>query len=99
MGVPTLTLAGDVLAQRLGAARMAAAGLPEFIAESDDEYVARACAWARRPQDLARLRGELRARMQDNAARQPAELAHALGARLREMWQRWCAGREPERLA
>jgi predicted O-linked N-acetylglucosamine transferase (SPINDLY family) len=99
MGVPTLTLAGDVLAQRLGAARMAAAGLPGFIAESADEYVARAREWARRPQDLARLRGELRARMQDNAARQPAELAHALGARLREMWQRWCAGLEPERLA
>ncbi len=92
MGVPTLTFAGDSLAQRLGATRMAAAGLDAFIAESDAAYVDLAVAWAGRPAELARIRSELRSRMEEKSRSQPLQLTRALEQRLREMWQRWCAG-------
>jgi len=98
MGVPTLTFAGDSMAQRLGATRMAAAGLDAFVAESEDAYVSLAVAWANKPEELARIRSELRARMEATARVQPAVLTRALEQRLREMWQRWCAGIKPGHL-
>ena len=98
MGVPTLTLAGNSLIQRLGASRMAAARLEAFIAESEDDYVDRAVDWSRRPADLARIRAGLREQVQASATAQTTELARALEVRLREMWRRWCAGLTPERL-
>jgi protein O-GlcNAc transferase len=98
MGVPTLTLAGNSLIQRLGASRMAAARLEAFVAESEDDYVDRAVAWSGRPAELARLRAGLREQMQANTISQATELARALEGRLREMWRRWCAGLAPERL-
>jgi predicted O-linked N-acetylglucosamine transferase (SPINDLY family) len=98
MGVPTLTLAGNSLIQRLGASRMAAARLEAFIAESEDDYVDRAVDWSGRPAELARLRAGLREQMQANTSFQATALARALEGRLREMWRRWCAGLGPERL-
>ena len=98
MGVPTLTLAGTSLMQRLGASRMAAAQLEGFIAESEGDYVDRAVHWSGRPAELARIRAGLREQMQTNTIAQAAELARALESRLREMWRRWCAGLAPERL-
>ena len=98
MGVPTLTLAGNSLIQRLGASRMAAARLEVFIAESEDDYVDRAVDWSRRSAELARIRAGLREHMQASVVAQANELARALEGRLREMWRRWCAGLAPERL-
>lgn len=98
MGVPTLSLAGPSMAQRLGATRMIAAGLDAFVAESEDAYVDLAVEWSNKPEELARLRGDLRRRMDEAAGIQPARLTRALEQRLREMWKRWCAGSAPERL-
>jgi protein O-GlcNAc transferase len=91
MGVPTLTLAGESLPARLGAATMAAAGLNAFIAESAAEYVEIATQWATRPNDLQHIRLSLRNRLEEQQ-QLPAQVARALEARLRQMWQRWCAG-------
>lgn len=52
MGVPTITLAGDRLISRQGASLMAAAGLPDWIATSEAEYMAKAIAFSN---DLSRL--------------------------------------------
>src|SRR5690606_17812517 len=46
MGVPTLTLAGRSVPARTGAAILGSMGLPEFIAESREDYVAKAVQWA-----------------------------------------------------
>lgn len=96
MGVPTVTLAGDKFVQRLAASRMAQAGLDEFVAGSEGEYLALAARWSRQPAALARLRAELRGTMERHTREQPARLARALESRLRQMWQRWCAGLPPE---
>ena len=98
MGVPTLTLAGDSMAQRLGAGRMHAAGLDGFIAGSDDEFVDLAVDWCRRRDELALIRSGLRERMEGLSAAQSTQLTRALEQRLREMWRRWCDGLAPERL-
>jgi protein O-GlcNAc transferase len=92
MGVPTLTLAGESLPARLGAAAMGAAGLNEFVAASAAEYVEIATQWAARPEALQHIRLSLRSRLESDRQRVPAEVARALELRLRQMWQRWCAG-------
>jgi predicted O-linked N-acetylglucosamine transferase (SPINDLY family) len=92
MGVPTLTLAGQSLPARLGAATMAAAGLDAFVAESVADYVAIATEFASRPDELQHIRLSLRSRLEEDQHRVPAQVARALELRLRQMWQRWCAG-------
>jgi protein O-GlcNAc transferase len=92
MGVPTLTLAGGSLPARLGASTMAAAGLNEFVAESEAEYVEIATQYATRHDELQHIRLTLRSRLEEDQKRVPAEVARALELRLRQMWQRWCAG-------
>jgi len=95
MGVPTVTLAGESLAARLGAATMSAAGLVAFVAGSKAEYAAIAAQAAARPEGLSRIRASLRNRLELQNERVPAEVARALESRLRQMWQRWCAGLAP----
>ncbi len=95
MGVPTLTLAGQSLAARLGAGAMAAAGLQQFVAESAEQYVAIAVRAAERPDLLQAVRMELRNRLERDRVQVPAVVARALALRLRQMWQRWCAGLSP----
>ena len=47
MGVPVITLAGNVHAARVGASLMSHVGLPDLIATTPDDYVAKAAALAR----------------------------------------------------
>ncbi len=63
MGVPVITRPGDTMASRWTASMLRAVGLDEFIAKSDDEYVAIACRWLEKPDSLAALRQTLRARV------------------------------------
>ncbi len=95
MGVPTLTLAGDSLVARLGTAAMSAAGLDRFVAGSAPQYVEIAVRTAAQPDELQRLRYSLRNRLEEDRHRVPAQVARALEVRLRQMWQRWCAGLAP----
>jgi len=92
MGVPTLTLAGESLPARLGAATMVAAGLHAFVAESAAEYVEIATQYATRSVELQHIRLSLRSRLEEDQQRVPAQVARALELRLRQMWQLWCAG-------
>lgn len=63
MGVPVVTLAGVVHAQRVGVSLLSAAGLPELIAPDEDAYVRIAADLAGDPPHLAALRRDLRARV------------------------------------
>lgn len=98
MGVPVVTLVGPVAPQRIGASRLAAAGLHEFIAETPQAYHDIAVSWAQRLPELAALRAELRQRVETAAQSAPQQLARALEQRLRQMWQRWCDGLPAETL-
>lgn len=60
MGVPVLSKRGDRFLSHIGETIAHNAGLPEWIADDDDDYVARAVRFASDPSGLARLRSTLR---------------------------------------
>jgi predicted O-linked N-acetylglucosamine transferase (SPINDLY family) len=60
MGVPTLTLAGCTMTERQGASLLTAAGLPDWVASTRTEYVAKAIAFANDLVSLSDLRSSLR---------------------------------------
>lgn len=92
MGVPTLTMTGGTLPHRQGAGIMARAGLAEWIAESEADFVVRAVAISRAPQALAVLRAGLRAELAASEDARTSEAARLVTAALRAMWKRWCTG-------
>lgn len=96
MGVPTLTLAGATLPGRQGAAVMNHVGLPEFVAENEDDYVAKAVAWSRNIPELTVIRAGMRVRINNSELRTPARVAQGIEDAFREMWRRWCRGESPE---
>lgn len=90
MGVPTLTLPGRTLPSRMGTSLARHVGIPEFIAASRDEYIAKAIAHAQNPAHLGRLRGQLRHRFSESIFHRPDIIMAALVQALRAVWHRWC---------
>lgn len=66
MGVPVVTLCGDRHAGRMVSSILTAAGLPECIAHTPDEYLAIAQRLASSPDTLAALRKGLRDRIKQS---------------------------------
>ena len=60
MGVPTIALAGTTLLSRQGESLLTAAGLAQWIARSEDDYVAKAALLASDIDALAAIRAQLR---------------------------------------
>jgi len=89
MGVPTLTLAGDRLIARQGASLLTAAGLPDWVADSADDFVARALAHAADLPKLAALRAGLRAQVLASPLFDAPRFAHDLADALWAMWRLW----------
>jgi protein O-GlcNAc transferase len=87
MGVPVITLAGDRHAARVGVSLLHAVGHPEWIAQSDAEYVAHAVALAADPARLAAIRATLRTEMSRSPLLDHASQAGHFGAALRQIWQ------------
>lgn len=75
MGVPTVTLKGEGLHERLSASIMTNAGLGEMVAGSIEDYTRIALALARDPARLAALRRTMRDRVQSNPLGQPEQFA------------------------
>lgn len=98
MGVPTVTLVGPTFAQRLGAGIMGKAGLSDWVAESEDEFVAIARRAAGDLEALAALRRSLRERLLHSPDLGSARVAGSVALAFRLMWRTWCAGRAPEPL-
>ena len=90
MGVPTLTLAGRTMPQRLSAAHLGRAGLGEWAAESEDDYVAEACYWSDHVNELARLRSRLRDQLRNSPLRKPDAVTAGIEVALRQVWEKWC---------
>ena len=90
MGVPAVALRGDRFLSHQGETILHNAGLPEWIAENEDDYVAKAAAYAR---DLERL-AALRARLRDQVLASPLfdapRFARNLEEAFRGMWRKWC---------
>jgi len=89
MGVPVITLAGQQAIARFGVSLMSRVGLPQFICQTEDEYVECAVKFANDLPALDAVRQSLRARM-SAAEWAPANITRHLEAAYREMWRKWC---------
>ncbi len=93
MGVPVLALRGDRFIAHVGESMLTSAGLPEWVAANEDDYVRRAKSFAADPAGLSLLRAQLRAQLVASPLCNGKRFARNLEAAWRGMWQRWCAER------
>jgi predicted O-linked N-acetylglucosamine transferase (SPINDLY family) len=89
MGVPVVTLLGDRHAGRMVASVLTQVGLPELIARTPAEYVAKSASLACNPERLAGLRLGLREQMRRSPLCDGAAFIRGLEAAYRMMWRRW----------
>ena len=97
MGVPTVTLAGTSMIGRQGVALLTAANLPEWVAQTEEEYVAKAVRAATDVDSLSKLRSRMREQVKESALFDVAAFAGHLGHALESMWTRVPA-RETDRI-
>jgi predicted O-linked N-acetylglucosamine transferase (SPINDLY family) len=90
MGVPVLTLAGERFLSRQGVGLLMNAGLPEWVASSPDDYVARAVSHAINLKRLAALRSGLRQQVLASPIFDAKRFAQHFETALRSMWEIWC---------
>jgi predicted O-linked N-acetylglucosamine transferase (SPINDLY family) len=90
MGVPFITLAGRPSVGRLGSSILQGIGHPEWIAESEDDYVEKAVELAGDMMRLSEIRSTLRDQMEHSPLRDEAGFARKVEDAYRKMWQSWC---------
>jgi predicted O-linked N-acetylglucosamine transferase (SPINDLY family) len=88
MGVPVITRRGDRFLSRVGESVAHRAGLPEWIARDDDDYVAKAVGLVVDPSPLAPLRAGLRAKVLASSLFDAPAYARDLQDALWAMWER-----------
>jgi len=91
MGVPVLTLRGARHASRMAASMLTAVELPEYIAESEEEFVRRGRELAQDMTRLAGVRKRLRERMAASPLCAAASFTRGLEDVFRAVWRRWAA--------
>ena len=87
MGVPVVSLAGQVYGQRLGSSVLNSLGLREWVANSPREYVEIAVRLGGDLPGLAKLSAGLRDRMRASPLMDGKQFARDVEAAYREMWR------------
>ena len=95
MGVPVVVLAGGNFSSRMGASIMQAAGLPEWVAHDEDEYVEIAIRMSANRQALLNLKQGLRDRLLEASGWDIEGYAREFEKVLRDIWKAWCNGSTP----
>jgi predicted O-linked N-acetylglucosamine transferase (SPINDLY family) len=91
MGMPAVTLRGKPAIGTLGSSMLTQLGHPEWIAETEDDYVRIACDLASDIERLAYLRQTLRQEMERSPLMDGPAFARDFEAACRAMWAKWCA--------
>ena len=89
MGVPVVTLEGEVSHSRVGVSLLNQVGLEHLIANTSEEYVRIASTLAYDLDALAELRKSLRSRMEKSPLMDEVGFTKGLEAAYRDMWQKW----------
>ena len=92
MGLPVLTLASRPPVGRIGTTFMINLGLPEWVAESEEEYIDKALRFAQDPEALAQVRAGMRERMRTSPLMDGAGFPGRWEAAYREMYEKWAGG-------
>jgi protein O-GlcNAc transferase len=101
LGVPVVSLAGEVFQSRAGLSLLSAVGLPELVAGSPAEYLAIVRELAQDPARLQQLRAGLRESMRGSPLCDAPAYTRALEDAYRGIWCDWCtrAGAAPQSAA
>jgi predicted O-linked N-acetylglucosamine transferase (SPINDLY family) len=91
MGVPVVTLKGDMHVARVGATLLASVGLAELAAGSPQEYVQTAVALARDTARRSALRSGMRERLAASPLLDHVGFTRRLEGAYRHAWKTWCA--------
>ena len=97
MGVPVITRLGGNFVSRMGASFLTALGRSDWIAETDEAFVAIACRLAQQLPALRSGRAELRHQMAASGLSDLESYASHFQGLLRRMWRHHCSG-DPGRL-
>jgi protein O-GlcNAc transferase len=90
MGVPTVTVPGEIFASRHSVSHTSNAGLADWVAPDVPAYVELAVAKASDLPALAALRARLRAQVKASPLCDAPRFGRSLGAALRFAWREWC---------
>jgi predicted O-linked N-acetylglucosamine transferase (SPINDLY family) len=90
MGVPVVTYAGSRATGRAGLCHVSNLGLTELAGRSPDEFMRQAVKMSGDLPGLARLRSELRGRMERSPLMNAPRFARNMEAAFRVMWEGWC---------
>lgn len=90
MGVPVLTLKGDRYTAHIGESLLHTVGLDEWVAESQQDYVAKAATFTSDVDALTTLRDDLRGRLLASPLCDAPRFARNLEDAFRGMWRAWC---------
>jgi protein O-GlcNAc transferase len=94
MGVPTLTLAKAGMLGRQGEALMVSAGLSDWVAYSEEEYVRKAISWGNadpiQRQVLVKLRAGMREQVKESPVFNATQFAGDFVDAMYGMWREKC---------
>jgi predicted O-linked N-acetylglucosamine transferase (SPINDLY family) len=99
MGVPVITLEGDVHMARVGASLLAAAGLEALVARTPEEYVHAAVTLATDAARRERTREGMREQLLASPLLDHAGYTRKLEAAYRDAWRAWCRSRTHEAIS
>ncbi len=89
MGVPVVTLVGEVHASRVGTSLLQSVGLSDLVTYNPRDYVERAVELARDVPRRRSLRTELRGRVQSSALGDPLRFVPSFEAQLQFAWRQY----------
>jgi predicted O-linked N-acetylglucosamine transferase (SPINDLY family) len=90
MGVPVVSLAGATAVSRAGSSLLSNVGLESLVADCEEDYVDIAAGLLNDREALAKLRGELRGRLEASPIMDMPRFARSLEAAYRGAWKDWC---------
>lgn len=93
MGVPVVSLAGELPSSRAGLSLLSQVGLGDLVANDAEAYVNTALELASDFWRLQSLRASLRERMQTSPLMDAPRFARNVEAAYRQMWHAWCTSR------
>jgi len=96
MGVPVITLAGPNSIHRSATSMMHAVGLPEFVANTEEDYITIAKDISTNIKKLAKTRQNLRSKMQRSPLMDGKSVTADLEKKLRAVWIEWCKLQQPQ---
>jgi len=94
MGTPVMTLLGQRIISRQTACMLNAVGLPEFVANSEDEFAEIGKYWAAHRVELNGLRDQLRARMAASPLTDASAYAAEFEQNLQRIWHQYLSGHQ-----